>query len=75
MLTKNRTARPVSSRLPSNHNEWQKVMLQLMDRLQRLNIQHDAIRAAYVRGDAEQTLRRMSILSQADIDREYPDQK
>lgn len=73
MLTRNRQARPVQSRTPANPHEWQKIMLQLMDRLQRLGIRHDAIREAYVRGDSEQVLRRMSILSQADIDREYPD--
>lgn len=71
---KTRKAEPIRSKGPASPAEWEKVMRQLIDRLARLKKPHEGLKAAYVQGNSEQMLRRMSILSQTDIDREYPDQ-
>ena len=70
-----RQINPIKTRGPASAAEWQMVMRQLIDRMARLNKPHDALKTAYVQGNSEQVLRRMSILSQTDIDREYPAQK
>lgn len=58
---------------PRTPSEWHRLMEQLLERAQKLNVNMTAMRAAYQAGKAEEYLRREGILTLNCIDREYPD--
>jgi len=67
-----RLTSPPKRKGPANTAEWQKLLQVVIDRMQRLGLPNDSLRAAYGQVRSEEVLRRMGILSQVDIDREFP---
>lgn len=57
---------------PTNPQGWQRLLATLLERARGLGVNVSIMEEAYVKGNHEQFLRRRSILSQTDIDREYP---
>lgn len=63
---------PQAARHPTNPQGWQRLMGALLERARSLGVNVSLMEEAYVKGNHETFLRRRSILSLADIDREYP---
>jgi hypothetical protein len=58
---------------PVDPQGWNQLMLQVIARCEKLGAPDlPGLRAALSQGKAEQLLRRLGIISQADIDREFP---
>lgn len=58
---------------PKNHNEWKALLNQVIDRAERMgHRQLPGLRAAMTENRAETHLRRLGIISQNDLDREFP---
>lgn len=72
MRSTTRLVNPPKKKGPASMAEWQKLLHAVIDRTQRLGIPNEALRAAFAQVRSEQVLRRMGILSQVDIDREFP---
>lgn len=58
---------------PKSHEEWTRLMRQVIERAEALQHRHlPGLRASLVQGAAERHLRTLGIISQADLDREFP---
>lgn len=65
---------PPSSSLPQNPIEWRKLMLNAIEQAEKTGSRHaTGLRQALAAGQIEPTLRRMGIVSPADIAREFPE--
>ncbi len=60
------------SRVPQTSQAWGVLMNAVIRRLTQLGRPTAAMQDAYANGRSEQTLRRMGIICQTDIDREFP---
>jgi hypothetical protein len=58
---------------PKSHTEWTKLMRLVVERAEALQHRHlPGLRASLAKGNAEKHLRTLGIISQADLDREFP---
>jgi len=65
---------PPSSPAPRNPIEWRKLMLASIEMAEKVDSRHaPGLRQALASGQIESTLRRMGIISAADIAREFPE--
>lgn len=64
------------SRMPKTPFEWENLMRQVMARARdQRDRRHEGLKGVIERGEAAKVLRRMGIICEADIQREFPDQK
>lgn len=58
---------------PKSPEEWTRLMRQVIERAETLQHRHlPGLRASLVQGNAEKHLRLLGIISQADLDRQFP---
>ena len=58
---------------PKSHDEWSRLMRQVIERAEQLQHRHlPGLRASLAGGNAEKHLRTLGIIHQGDIEREFP---
>jgi len=64
---------PSQSLAPKNAIEWHRLMTEVLTSAQTIESRHlPGLRLAVSKGQTEQALRRLGIICQADIEREFP---